>query len=350
MGHMLAKHNDMRDKLNLVDICNILRSGRAKNIVVMTGPGVYATPEMIDDRFNGEGFYALIETSYDITYSSRVLSSTAYAANPRSFFVCLADVFNLRVKLAEVGFAHKFLYLLHEYGLLRRVYTSNVDSGELRSGLPQEKVVEVYGHLRTAHCLQCNKKYDYRWLRHFMKKENFNPNSGVVSVPRCKCKSRGFIKPDVKLFGDRLDQRFYKLRDEDMKACDLLMVIGTRLRYAPFCELIKMPDRGTPRLYINNVKPQYNGSEDEYNLRKKKIFQRMSDVSVTKYAISETLGDIANMMGFYKEIDDVEIFEVEDILGIPDRTISSTSTDSSSGASDESESTEESSTSESTSS
>jgi len=215
MGQMLAKFNDRRGQMNLVDVCRLLQAGRFNKIVAMTGPGINATPEMIDQRFNGEGVYGLIETAYDITYSSNLLSSDQYAHNPASFFVCLAEIFKLRVKLAEVGLAQKLLQLLHERKQLLRVYTTNVDSGERRAGLPASKVVEVYGHLRTSHCLKCNKVYSYRWLRHFMHDGNFDPNNGSVSLPRCiKCK--GFIKPDVVLFGDAMNEKFTRLREKDM--------------------------------------------------------------------------------------------------------------------------------------
>jgi len=89
-------------------------------------------------------------------------------------------------------------------------------------------------------------------------------------------------------------------------------------------------------LYINNVEPAYLGSEDAYNLRKKMIFQRLTDVVVTLYSIEETVGDVLNFLGSLEDIDDMDVREIEEIMGLRPRT---ETTSSSSSSSDESSTT-----------
>lgn len=41
---------------------------------------------------------------------------------------------------------HYFMRLLHEKGLLTRVYTQNIDSLETLAGIPKNKVVAAHGN------------------------------------------------------------------------------------------------------------------------------------------------------------------------------------------------------------
>jgi NAD-dependent SIR2 family protein deacetylase len=66
--------------------------------------------------------------------------------------------------------SHFFLKLLSEKGLLRRVYTQNVDNLELEAGVPRELVVQAHGSFESARCcnLKCAKRrhrYPTEWIR-----------------------------------------------------------------------------------------------------------------------------------------------------------------------------------------
>ncbi len=296
MGQILAKNNDPSERLSLVDICRGLREEAYKNIVVMCGPAVNAPPEMDALVYNGEGFYGLIESRCDIERASELLSGRNFVADPRPFYVVMHEIYNTRVQRSDVTLVHKFLKVLDKKRMLRRVYTSNVDSGELRAGLDLEKVVEVYGTLTRSFCTNCNSLYDLKWLSNFLTKGNFDTDKGDVTKPKCGICHKGYIKPDVVLFGDHVNERFYRLREMDMKACDLLVVLGSRLSVAPFCELAKMPPTETHRLYINNAKPAYKPSSVYYSFNIKSIFQRRNDVVVTKFPIDDVVGDMCAIL------------------------------------------------------
>ena len=312
MGEILAKNQDQSKKLNIVDICRMLRDGQVKNIVVMCGPGINTPPEMDDFEYSGEGFYGLVEPEYDIENVEDLLSAATFSEDPRPFFVVLSEIFDRRVRKADVTFVHKFLRILDKMGILKRVYTSNVDSGERRAGLKPSRVVEAYGTLRTSHCTKCNKKHDFQWLKRFMRKGNFDTDKGDVTKPKCK-KCGSSVRPDVVLFGDRLSDGFYRHREADMRKCDLLIMLGTRLCTAPFCELAKMTERGVPRLYVNNVEAAYDADADEYGLHRKQILQRRTDVVVTKYRIDYTVGDVCAILKWTKRVRKVKEKDVDDL-------------------------------------
>lgn len=57
----------------------------------------------------------------------------------------------------------------------------------------------------------------------------------------------GVLQPDVVLFGQGLPPRFFDCQD-DLKDCDLLIVMGTSLKVYPFAGLVNSVPDTTPRL------------------------------------------------------------------------------------------------------
>ena len=97
-------------------------------------------------------------------------------------------------------------------GILRRVYTQNIDALENLGGLPEEKIIEAHGTFRTAYCQACNEQYDLPWL----KKEIFNPDTND-GVPKChKCKT-GIVRPDIVFFGEKLPTKFWNSIGADFR-------------------------------------------------------------------------------------------------------------------------------------
>ncbi len=310
MGDILVK--DRANKIDIVDICRLLRDDKVKDIVVMTGPGINQPPEReVDFEFNEEGFFGLVEPFFDLEGDGvdELLAGDGFSEDPRTFFTILGEVFYLSVKYADISTAHKFLKVLDNNKMLRRVYTSNVDSGERRTGLSKDKVVEAYGTLRTSHCEKCNKEYNFKWLAKFMKKGNFDPEKGDVTIPKCtKCKT-GVIRPDIVMYGDKLKDDFYRMRVEDMANCDLLIILGTRLREAPFRDLIKMTREDVPRFYVNNVRPASDAALNGEWLMcggNRQMLGRDSDVVVQLFRVDQTIGDVCDLVKWTERLKKVK--------------------------------------------
>jgi NAD-dependent deacetylase sirtuin 2 len=58
------------------------------------------------------------------------------------------------------------------------------------------------------------------------------------------------VKPDITFFGEMLPDKFYSMHKEDFSACDLLIILGTSLKVAPFNNLPSLVDITVPRLLI----------------------------------------------------------------------------------------------------
>ena len=95
---------------------------------------------------------------------------------------------------------------MHERGLLRRIYTQNIDGLEALAGLPAERVVQCHGGFGRAHCADCDAEADAAAVR-----------AAILAgrAPRCAACGDGPCKPRITFFGEKLPARFQACREED---------------------------------------------------------------------------------------------------------------------------------------
>lgn len=80
--------------------------------------------------------------------------------------------------------------------------TQNVDSLELRAGVPPSRLLEAHGTFRTARCAVCKKPYDGKRWKEDVREER---------IPKCdNVKCGGTVKPDVVLFGEQVGGFFLR--------------------------------------------------------------------------------------------------------------------------------------------
>ncbi|XP_053923785.1 NAD-dependent protein deacetylase sirtuin-3, mitochondrial isoform X6 [Cuculus canorus] len=115
-----------KQKLSLRDVAELIRKKECRRVVVMAGAGI-STPSGIPDfRSPGSGLYSNLE-QYDIPYPEAIFELAYFFSNPKPFFTLAKELYpgNYRP-----NYAHYFLRLLHEKGLLLRLYTQNIDGLE----------------------------------------------------------------------------------------------------------------------------------------------------------------------------------------------------------------------------
>ncbi|CAG8556961.1 18374_t:CDS:2 [Racocetra persica] len=205
---------------NIKTIAKLIKSGKAKKIILMAGAGISTAAGIPDFRTPGTGLYDNL-AKYNLP-------------RPEAIF--------------EIGYfkptlTHYFIKLLHQKNVLLRCFTQNIDTLEQLAGLPEDAVVEAHGSFANAQCLDCKKLADPKW----MKETVF---SGVI--PKCLV-CGGIVKPCITFFGENLPQKFFR-HMEDFDSCDLLIVAGTSLQVQPFASLINYVRYSTPRLLINREK------------------------------------------------------------------------------------------------
>ncbi|KAM6173807.1 NAD-dependent protein deacetylase sirtuin-3, mitochondrial isoform 3-T3 [Erethizon dorsatum] len=202
----------------------------------MVGAGI-STPSGIPDfRSPGSGLYSNL-LQYNIPYPEAIFELEFFFHNPKPFFTLAKQLYpgNYRPNIT-----HYFFRLLHDKGLLLRLYTQNIDGLERVSGIPVSKLVEAHGTFASATCTICRRSFPEKdlWADVMMDR--------VPCCPVCT----GIVKPDIVFFGEPLPERFL-LHVLDFPMADLLLILGTSLEVEPFASLSEAVRGSVPRLLIN---------------------------------------------------------------------------------------------------
>eukprot|EP00093_Oithona_nana_P004000 04000.XXX_89324_88357_1 [CDS] Oithona nana genome sequencing. len=233
--------------LTLKSLAQSLSNGDFKNVIVMCGAGISTSAGVPDFRSPSFGLYNQIRKVQDLPYPEAIFEGAFFQRNPVPFYTLVRSIFPQRLCPTDT---HKFFALLHQKGILRRVYTQNIDALEVLGGAPEEKVIEAHGTFRESFCQACDAKYELSWL----KDQIFKPETND-GVPKCTKCATGVVRPSVVFFGETLPRRFWENLDADFKQCDCLIVMGTSLAVAPFNALIARPPKTATRVFINKTKP-----------------------------------------------------------------------------------------------
>nr|XP_034979013.1 NAD-dependent protein deacetylase sirtuin-3, mitochondrial isoform X1 [Zootoca vivipara]XP_034979034.1 NAD-dependent protein deacetylase sirtuin-3, mitochondrial isoform X1 [Zootoca vivipara] len=231
-----GRNDGQKEQLTLKDVTELIQKKECKRVVVMTGAGL-STPSGIPDfRSPGSGLYSNLQ-QYNIPYPEAIFELNYFFHNPKPFFTLAKELYpgNYRP-----NYAHYFLRLLLDKGLLLRLYTQNIDGLERVAGIPPDKLVEAHGTFASATCTVCRRSY---------RGEDFREDVMADKIPKCPV-CTGMIKPDIVFFGEELPHRFF-LHVTDFPVADLLLVIGTSLEVEPFASLAYAIRSSVPRVLIN---------------------------------------------------------------------------------------------------
>lgn len=137
---------------------------------------------------------------------------------------------------------HSFIRLLDKRRILNAAWSQNVDGLERLAGLSSWRLIEAHGTLDSQHCTTCHAKLDDRKMKEAVVTGN---------VPICEKRGcKGFVKPDVVMFGEALPAKFW-LNLPFLKRADLLIILGTSLAVPPFSFIANWVPASCPRVVIN---------------------------------------------------------------------------------------------------
>ncbi|XP_043938756.1 NAD-dependent protein deacetylase sirtuin-3, mitochondrial isoform X1 [Protopterus annectens] len=232
-----GKAGGSREKhVSLQDVAELVKNKQCTRIVVMAGAGI-STPSGIPDfRSPESGLYHNLQ-KYDLPYPEAIFEIDYFLHNPKPFFTLAKELYPGNYK---PNYAHYFIRLLQDKGLLLRMYTQNIDALERVAGIDPSKLVEAHGTFATATCTVCYRKY---------KGEDFYTDIMNEKIPQCFV-CTGIVKPDIIFFGEQLPQRFFMYMT-DFPLADLLIVIGSSLEVEPFASLVGAVRSSVPRVLFN---------------------------------------------------------------------------------------------------
>ena len=123
-------------------IVRAIKEGRIKKICVLVGAGISCSAGIPDFRSPGTGIYYNLQ-EYNLP-------------NPEAMF---------ELGKYKPTYAHHFLKLLENKGILLRVYSQNIDGLDRLAGLSETVLVEAHGSFATASCIECGADYPMKDLR-----------------------------------------------------------------------------------------------------------------------------------------------------------------------------------------
>ena len=212
----------------------------SNNIVFFGGAGV-STASGIPDFRSATGLY---NRENDTGYSPEYMLSHEFLIDePEGFSKYYKE--NLIYENAKPSITHKVLARLEKMGKLKAVVTQNIDSLHQMAG--SKNVLEIHGNLRDYYCMNCGKKY---------KTEEIIPTKGANY---CEC--GGYIRPDVTLYGEGLNQDIVNQAVVAIANADVLIIGGTSLVVYPAASFINFY-RGNKCILINKEQGGNDGIAD----------------------------------------------------------------------------------------
>ncbi|KAI1645770.1 NAD-dependent deacetylase sirtuin-2 [Daldinia loculata] len=219
-------------------VAQLIKDGGAKNIVVMTGAGISTAAGIPDFRSPKTGLYHNL-SRFNLPHPEAVFEIDFFRTNPEPFYLLAKELYPGNFSPTV---SHAFIALLAKKGLLRMLFTQNIDCLERVAGVPSEKIVEAHGSFAKQRCIDCRTEFPDDLMREHVKRGE---------APRCIRKDcGGLVKPDIVFFGEQLPETFYNNISVPNTA-DLMLVMGTSLLVHPFAGLPQRAREGVPRVLIN---------------------------------------------------------------------------------------------------
>lgn len=212
----------------------------SKNVNVFTGAGI-STLSGIPDFRGANGVY---NKDFMGHKAEDILSIDFFYSNPEIFYKWCKDVW-YNLDDYEPNIVHKVVKKFQDKGLIKNVFTQNIDMLHQRCGT--KNVWELHGSAATNYCTKCHKTFKYDEVAKIIR-------SGAV--PYCdKCK--GLIKPNIILYGEGLDMNTLETAERVCSQSDLLLVLGSSLTVQPASILPSLTLRSGGKVVVINTGETY---------------------------------------------------------------------------------------------
>lgn len=228
---------------NLGLMAGAIKEAKPESIVFMVGAGISTEAGIPDFRSPGTGLYYNL-AKLNLPYAEAVFDINYYKKSPKAFNTLALELYPGNFNPTKF---HCFMKIIQDKGLLKRIYTQNIDTLERIVGIESDKIIEAHGSFASNHCIDCNTEMSVsEFKKQLINKEtNYTP-----TCPKCK----GFVKPDIVFFGEGLPSKFFRQWEKDKNDnIDVAFIVGTSLTVHPFAELPYELPSTTTRAFINKV-------------------------------------------------------------------------------------------------
>lgn len=217
----------------------------SNKIVFFGGAGV-STESGIPDFRSKNGLYNQKDVNFEEYEPEYLLSKSCLYNNPTVFYEFYRQ--KLDVHGFEPNVTHKKLAELEAKGKMLGIITQNIDGLHQKAG--SKKVYEIHGTTARCYCHKCGEEYDDNYIFNYKGK-----------IPYCEKCGKGYVRPDVVLYGETLPQKAINKSVEILNDSDLLIIAGTSLTVYPAAGLIS-EYYGDKMAIINRDQTQYDKYAD----------------------------------------------------------------------------------------
>jgi NAD-dependent SIR2 family protein deacetylase len=203
------------------------------DIVVIVGAGISTAAGIPDFRSAGTGIYATYQKYF--SYNDPA-PSMAWDIFTEDYFYNKSKrpLMRLWTEFLQKGpyeptASHRLLKKISDTGLLRRIYTQNIDGLEYKADIDADFVIAPHGNFYTYVCENCGKKGNAMEII----------DDIAVGNPRCPV-CAGEVRPFVVLIGEEIvdADRFLMNAALDMSKCNVLFIMGTSMVVSPINEML----------------------------------------------------------------------------------------------------------------
>ncbi len=121
--------------------------------------------------------------------------------------------------------------------------TQNIDGLHQRSGVPEDKIIEIHGNAIEARCLKCGETADILDFHAAIKANN--------PLPKC-INCNGIVKVATISFGQPMNENDMLRASNLSSQCDLMIVMGSSLSVMPAGQIPNLAIQSGAKLVILN--------------------------------------------------------------------------------------------------
>jgi NAD-dependent deacetylase len=157
-------------------------------------------------------------------------------------------------KAVQPNKGHRAVAELIATGKASHVITQNIDGLHQQSGVPEEKLVELHGSTRHAKCLACGSRAEIAVIL-----SHFQAHGDAPDCTQCG----GLMKTATISFGQPMPEYEMARANDAVRACDLMLVLGSSLQVYPAAGFpLQAKRQGAGVVILNREKTPLDGYAD----------------------------------------------------------------------------------------
>ena len=210
---------------------------QSRRTVIFTGAGI-STESGIPDFRSPQGIWSKFTPIY---YKDFVASEQARREAWRRKIAVDRDM-----QGAKPNRGHRAVAELIHGNPANCVITQNIDGLHQKSGIPEERIVELHGNSTYASCLGCGLRHELDPILEDFARDETLPVCGDCG---------GIVKTATVSFGQSMPQAAMQRAEAETLGCDLFLAIGSSLVVYPAAGFPVLAKQGGARLVIINREP-----------------------------------------------------------------------------------------------